>query len=133
MSDVVPFVRHMLLCDDVRTSPTNPRKVIVYGLVSEIRSPAGETAYPFHHSLSVYLALTGGRGRGEGQIVIVDGDTEETTYVGDKHIVAFGPDPLQVLGVVFRLPSCSFPQGGLYWVEFRYNNAGVARQPLLVR
>ena len=45
----------------------------------------------------------------------------------------FDPDPLKVQGVIFRIPSCSFPGTGLYWVEFHYNDKVIAREPLLVR
>jgi hypothetical protein len=123
----------MLLCDDVRPHPTNPRKVSVYGLINEIRAVGAEAAYPLTHSFSVYLALTAGRGTGEGQIVVASADTGGLVYVGGSHSIVFDPDPLKVKGVIFRITSCSFPQPGLYWVEFRYNGDVIARQPLQVR
>jgi hypothetical protein len=64
---------------------------------------------------------------------MVHADTAEVSYFGQGHEIEFGPDPLEVHGVVFRLPFCSFPRPGLYWVEFRFNDAALARQPLLVR
>ena len=133
MSAVAPFVRHMLLCDDVRTNPADPRKVIVYGLVNEIRSTATEPSWPVRHSFSVYLALTEGRGAGEGRIVVTAADSGRPTYTGHPHRIEFEADPLKVKGVIFRIVNCSFPQAGLYWVEFRFNDHSIARQPLLVR
>ena len=129
MTDVTPYVRHMLLCDDVRPNPSDPHKVIVYSLVSEIRSTVGITGYPLQHSFAVYLAVTEGRGTGEGQIVIASADNGNESYVGHPHTIVFGNDPLKVHGLIFRLTTCSFPQPGLYWVEFRYNNHTIARDP----
>ena|SRR2546421_10080877 len=132
MDSAAPFVRHMLLCEDVRASASRPRKVNVYGLLSAIR-PTGDAAeYPIRHSFCVYLALTEGRGAGEGRIAVVSADTELEIYLGQSHTLTFGPDPLKVLGAVFRIASCSFARPGLYWVEFRYNGSTIARQPLLV-
>jgi hypothetical protein len=101
--------------------------------ITEVRPVGEEPAYPLQHSLSVYLALTGGRGSGEGRIVMVNADTGKETYTGQAHTIRFPSDPLKVIGVSFRITSCSFPEPGLYWVEFRYNDLMVARQPLLVR
>jgi hypothetical protein len=133
MSGVAPFVRHMLLCDDVRTNPADPRKVIVYGLVSEVRSMSADATWPLQHSFSIYLALTEGRGTGEARIVVTSADTGQPTYIGRPHRIEFDANPLKVKGVIFRIASCAFPQPGLYWVEFRFNDYTLARQPLLVR
>jgi hypothetical protein len=132
MNSVTPQVRHMLLCDDVRVSLNDPRKVNIYGLLSKIRPMAEGTGYPFRHSFCVYLVLTGGRGTGEGRIVLVHADTNEPTYVGQPHLIKWDPDPLKVQAVVFRLPSCEFPQPGLYWVQFRYDDQTLSQQPLEV-
>jgi hypothetical protein len=132
MDSVVPFVRHMLLCDDVQASSTSPHKINVYGLLSAVRSADPKSAYPVRHSFAVYMALTG-RGSGEGRISVIDAGTGDVTFRGQAHTIDFGPDPLKVLGVIFRIQPCLFPRPGLYWVEFQYNNISVARQPLLAR
>jgi len=133
MSSLVPFVRHMLLCDDVRRSPSDPRKVHVYGLFGDVRPTTSEAGYPLTVSFSIYLALTEGRGSGEGRIAISSADTGRLVYLGQPHRIEFGPDPLKVQGVIFRITSCSLPESGLYWVEFRYNNKTIAREPLRAR
>ena len=58
-----PFVRHLLICDDVRPSPTNPRRRNVYGLIHSVRPRAG-VDYPVRLSFCVYSVLSSGRGRG---------------------------------------------------------------------
>lgn len=128
---MTPFIRHMLLCDDVRPRPGEPRKVDVLGLVNSLRVAPG--AFPTQLSFSVYLATTGGRDTGIGQIVILDADQGTEVYAGAEHTLQFPVDPLQVFGVIFRITAWWIPGPALYWVEFRYDGQMLARQPLLVR
>jgi hypothetical protein len=128
---VNPFIRHMLLCDDARRRPGEPGKIDVYGLLNTVRAEGA--AFPVHLTFCVYLAMTGGRGTGKGRIVVTEADGETRVYEGTVHEITFDPDPLKVLGAIFRIPSCPFPRAGLFWVEFRYNDTMLARQPLLVR
>jgi hypothetical protein len=103
----------MLVCDDVQASLTSPQKVNVYGLLNTIRSTGKEPSFPLQHSFCVYLAITGGRGSGEGRIVVMDAETEQVTFSGQGHIIEFDADPLKVLGAIFRLGACPFPRPGL--------------------
>jgi hypothetical protein len=133
MSAVTPFVRHMLVCDDARPNPADPRKVVVYNLVSEIRATGGAAGYPLNHSFAVYIAVTEGRGTGEGRIAVTSADTGKECYLGQPHPIVFGNDPLKVYGLIFHITTCTFPQPGFYWVEMRYNGTAIAREPLLLR
>jgi hypothetical protein len=133
VSDVEPVVRVMLLCDEVGHDPDNPLKINVFGLVSTIRSLA-EPPFPLcHPQLCAYLQLTGGRGTGQGQIATIHADTDQMAFTSATSALTFGSDPLAVLGVVFRMRDCPFPESGLYWVRFRYNEKVLAQQPLVVR
>ena len=133
MSDVAPVVRHMLLCEDVRTDPDNAQKVNVFGLVSTIRA-VPDDAFPVHHpELCVYLQLTGGRGTGEVQIAAVQAELEQIVFTSSVHSITFENDPLSVLGFVFRIEDCIFPHAGLYWIQFRVNDQVIAQQPLLLK
>jgi hypothetical protein len=123
----------MLLCDDARPSDGDRRKVNVYGLLNAIATAGSEAVFPVHHSFAVYLALTEGRGSGEGRIVVVQAESDEPMYVGQSLPLRFSADPLKVLGVIVRITSCSFPHPGLYWVEFWYNDQVIAREPLEVK
>jgi hypothetical protein len=133
MASISPFVRHMLICDDARESPSDPRTINIYGLISQVRPTTNPPVYPLTVSFGVYLALTDGRGTGQGQIIVLNSDSGRIVYTGQSHQISFGSDPLMVHGVLFRISSCSFPESGLYWVEFRYNSQMIAREPLLVR
>jgi hypothetical protein len=114
MSSVAPTVRHLLLRDDVQYAATNLNKINLLGLLTNIRLPGEEDTFPFQHSFAIFLLLTGGRGIGQGQIVVVNADTEEPVYVGSPHTIDCGSDPLRVMGVTFRILVCEFPAAGLY-------------------
>jgi hypothetical protein len=131
MNVILPHVRHMLLCDDARRHPGNPNKVEFHGLVSTIRLARGHE-FPCQHSLCVHVLMTGGRGTGEGRIVIVDADSAMETYTGHPFRIHSDPNPLRPQGLIVRLASCSFPKPGLYWVELRYNDYVIAQEPLVV-
>lgn len=65
---IAPVVRYMLLCDDWQVDPANQSRVHIIGLVSFIRA-TDELPYPLRYrELCVFLALTEGRGKGEGFI-----------------------------------------------------------------
>lgn len=132
MIDIDPIVRHMIVCEDVQPSMDSPEKMNVLGLVHTIRSQE-EPPYPLlHPGLCVYLQLTC-RGSGDARIVAVQADTDQPIFATPIHTLHFGTDPLAVLGVVFRIRGCPFPEAGLYWIQFRYNNSIIAQQPLLLR
>jgi hypothetical protein len=133
MKTIKPVVRHMLLCEDVQLSPTNSRKVNVFGLLSAVRVEDHVGAFPLQHSFCVYLMLTGGRGAGDGQIVVIHDETQEFVYVGTPHRITFDPNPLSIKGVIIRVPACDLPTPGLYWVCFRYNDEVIAQEPFEVR
>jgi|tagenome__1003787_1003787.scaffolds.fasta_scaffold20587359_2 hypothetical protein len=128
---IAPFVRHMLLCDDVRPVTGNQRKVTVYGLTSVLK--VGQSGFPARFGFTVYLQLTAGRGAGNGRIVVVDAEDGSLCYEGQDHPMTFSDDPLLLYAAKIRIPSCELPRAGLYWVEFWYEGMFVAREPLLVR
>jgi len=133
MSGVDPVVRHMLLCDDARPNPNNPRKWDVLGLVSAVNA-ASESDFPvLVPTLCVYLEIAGGRGTGQARIDCRQADSGKVMFSSPTHEVTFPPDPLAVRGLAFRLVDCKFPQPGLYWLQFCYNQQTLAEQPLIVR
>lgn len=119
MNQPDPVVRHMLLCEDVRTSRDNPSQVDVFGLVSAIRSLA-DPPFPLRYPvLCVYLQVTEGRGTGEGKIVAVHADSDHVAFATEAYHISFGPDPLAVMRIIFRVRNCIFASPGLYWIEFK--------------
>jgi len=131
MKAPLPIVRHMLICDDARPTRGNPRKMTVHGLLNTIEVQSRR--FPARFGFCVYLLLTECRGSGIGRIRVVDAESGELGYEGGGLNLRFGKDPLLAHAVVVRITECELPAPGLYWIEFRYEDELLAREPLLVR
>ena len=130
---VKPIVRYMILCDDWNVDPANPNRVNIRGLLSNIDSDA-QPPYPcVREELCVFLALTEARGKGLAEIVCVFDETGQWIFKTPAYTVTFGNDPLDVVGVPFRIRNCSFPFPGLYSMQFWYDGEVVAEQPFRLR
>jgi hypothetical protein len=117
-----PIVRYMILCEDWIAAPQDAPRVTIIGLLSNIRT-IDQPPYPLvYHQLCVFLALTEGRGEGTGRIACVFEETGQTVFQTPDRSIVFGRDPLEVVGVPFRIRDCPFPQPGVYSVEFWYDN-----------
>jgi hypothetical protein len=81
----------------------------------------------------VFLALTEGRGTGTAQIICVFEDTGQKIFETPQRQVAFGADPLEVVGLPFRIRDCRFPYPGMYSIQFWYNDEKMEERPLLLR
>jgi hypothetical protein len=131
--DIKPVVRYMLLCDDWRLNPHNKRRITIVGLISNINA-LDQSPYPLiYREMCVFLALTECRGEGEGQIVCIFEETGQKIFETTKRPITFGDDPLEVVGVPFRIRNCKFPFPGLYSVQFWYNEVKIVEHPLLLR
>ena len=130
---VIPLVRYMILCEDWVVPPQNPRRINILGLLTNIIS-IDEPAYPLlYPELCVFVALTEARGAGSAQIICVLEETGQRVFGTPKYAVAFGDDPLEVVGVPFRIRGCLFPQEGLYSIQFWYNEQTVEERRLRLR
>src|SRR5687768_3106134 len=99
---IVPVVRYMLLCEDWMTDPLDPLRVTIIGLLNSIRA-VDQPPYPLVcEELCVFLALTDGRGHGQGQIVCVFEDDGRPMFATPKRILEFGSNPLEVRMFGFR-------------------------------
>jgi hypothetical protein len=128
-----PIVRYMLLCDDWRLDGPGNRRVTIVRLIWNIHA-VEDPPYPlFYRELCVFLALTEGRGQGEGNIVCVFEDTSEKVFETRKRPIQVPADPLEVVGVPFRIRDCSFPRPGRYTVQFWYDGVMVEERPLRMR
>jgi uncharacterized protein DUF6941 len=133
MSEVLPVVRYLILCEDVQTDPDNPRRVTLVGLLSTMRS-LEEPPFPLlYRELCVFLQMTECRGPADGRVEIRQADSAQVVFRSRTRTIPLGSDPLEVVGFVFRIRNCLFPAPGLYWVQFWYNGEVLAQQPLVLR
>jgi hypothetical protein len=123
----------MILCEDWGFDPSVPRRINVYGLLSNIKA-LDEPAYPLvYRELCVLLLLTEVRGSGLAQILCVLQETGQPIFATRRQAIAFPNDPLKVVTLPFRIRDCRFPRPGLYSVQFWYNRRVVDERPLLLR
>jgi Family of unknown function (DUF6941) len=125
-----PMIRHMLLCDVVRKRKDSSLKFDLLGQFNTVR-PTGD--FPLRLSFSVFVTMTGGRGSGQCGIRIIEADTDELIHEGNEHSIRFDPDPTRIHAATIRVGSCTIHQPGLYHVEFMYNGAELAQEPLVVK
>lgn len=133
---MTPIVRYLLLCDDARPDPVNPSCTHIDCLMGNIVS-LDDPPFPLlREEICIYLVLTECHGHGIGQIraAYSDSEPEQMLFGSPEHDLDFtGHSPLELLGFVFRLRGCLFPQAGQYSVQFWYNRQKVAELPLRLK
>ena len=130
---IKPLVRHMLLCDDWHVNPANRHGLNIIGLITNIDA-LDDPPYPLvHQELCAFLTLTEGRGMGDGKIVCVFEENDQRVFETPVRSIQFGADPLEVLGVCFRIRDCPFPRAGLYSVQFWFDSEIIEERPLRMR
>jgi hypothetical protein len=128
-----PVVRHLIVCDDIQFDPQNPRRATIVNLLQAIYA-LDQPPFPLlQRELCVLVQLTECRGKGEFWVQIVQADTGKVVRRTRTRSHDFGNDPLEVTGIPFRIRDCPFPEAGLYWVQFWYNNHMIAEEPLALR
>lgn len=133
MSEVHPVVRYLILCEDVQTDQENSGRVTLVGLIGALRS-LEEPPFPLvYRELCVFLELTGCRGAIQGRVEIQHADSGQVVFRTRTRAMPLGSDPLEIVGVTFRLRNCLFQSPGLYWVQFWCNEQMTEQQPLLLR
>jgi hypothetical protein len=131
VNGIRPVVRCLIVCEDIVLDPANPKNVSLIRLTNTIRALKGFPVY--QSNLCVYVGLADCRGTGRIRIEIEQADTGHIVFRTHTRSVAFGNDPLEVVGVRFRIHNCRFPAAGLYWVQFCYNDQVIEQQPIVLR
>ena len=128
---LLPYVRHMLVCESVLADRGNPKRVTIQGPLTII--PTRGAPFPFSGGFSVFLQVTEGRRSGSGRIRVVDADRLESCYEGRESRIEFDGDPLKTHLITIRVTRCTFLHPGPYTVEFVFDGTTLAQEPLLVR
>jgi Family of unknown function (DUF6941) len=114
MAIIDPFVRHMIVCEDVTVDPNDARRVTFEGLLSTIDAP-DPAAFPvIVPKLSVYLRIAGGRGTGRVRLVVLEESTGQAVFTGASHSIQHPANPLHAASMIMRIRRCVFPRPGLY-------------------
>jgi hypothetical protein len=116
MASVKPILLALVICDTV-IREAGSGKLSLIGTFSGIFS----TSFPMtHHSLSVYIAITEGRGRMKCRLRLVSLDDNNVVFElpGD---IEFG-GPMNVGEMVFQWNQVRFEKPGVYAFEFWVGN-----------
>jgi hypothetical protein len=102
----------MIICDQI-IEDVQTRKKSLIGIFNQI----GSTVFPCRHpQLSVFVALTEGRGQATAKLRIANEQT--TTPVAEINGQIQFPDIHTVVELNFNLVGLVFPEPGLYSIEF---------------
>jgi len=108
MNGLLPVVRCMVLCEDIRVDPGNPARVSLDGVLSNIR-PQQSPPYPYTAPvLCVFILLTECRAPGTAVLRVVHPDSAMVFYQSPAVASAVGNDPLVVHGLRFRILNVRF-------------------------
>jgi hypothetical protein len=113
MNQVHPAIRYLIVCEDVQTDPENPRRITLVGLISAIRSVEQPPLPLLYREMCVFLQLTECRGPADGRIEICHEESGQVAFRTRTRTIPLASDPLEVLGVTFRIRNCLFQQPGL--------------------
>jgi len=130
---VCPIVRYMLLCDDWRLDPENRHRLVIDGLMVNVHSTDDPPFPLYYEEFCVFLMLTECRGLAEAQIVCVFEETGAKVFETPKRKIPTSKEPLDVVGLPFRIRDSWFPQAGVYSIQFWYDGILVEERPLRMR
>ncbi len=130
---LLPFVRHMILCQDWGVDDRASLLINVRGLLTSIRS-VEHPAYPLEYEeVCVLIFLTECRGTAEVLLACIDEESERVIYKSERHEIQIGHDPLAVIIFPFRVRGVRFSHPGVYRFELWYNGDALAEQTLRLR
>jgi hypothetical protein len=123
----------LIVCDNVLVDAESGL-VCIIDLISSITPRGQEPRYRYvHPELCVFAQLTGCRGPGRVQVVCVRADDEQPVFGSQPRGEFLSDDPLEIVGLRFRIRNCAFPEPGLYLVRFLFNDQVIADTPLRLR
>jgi hypothetical protein len=133
MSAAPPVLRHLVICEDIRSDVALQRQVTLVNVISSVSSTA-TPPYPVRQpELCAFVQMTECRGTAHCQVRIVSAVAEELIFETQTHEIVFGNNPLEVVGLSFRIRNCLFQTRGHYWLQFWYNAVMLFQQPFEMR
>jgi len=103
----------LVICDRVITDATTQEKT----LVSTFNQILTRSFPCVHPRLSIFVALTNGRGTSEAEIRCLNESDQDHLVFGMKGSIPF-PDPNHVVEMNFQFNNVRFDKPGLHGVEF---------------
>ena len=132
-SGLLPFVRHMLVCEHAEAAAHNPRRTNIFGIFANLFLRADLGSFPCGLGFSVYVMLSDCRRSGTARILVTEAESAQICYSGVPFRVSLSADPLEVYGLVFHVSECTIPREGLYWVELEFDGVPIGLESLSVK
>lgn len=121
-----PTLLAIVVCDETIRDATTGKHTLV-GLFSRL----GAAKFPcVHPKMHVFVSLTSGHGRAQGELRLVRKDTE-AAVLSLRGEIQF-PDPLAVVEMDFGILNATFPEPATYSFDFYCNGALVGSRPFTV-
>jgi hypothetical protein len=130
---LLPFVRHMLICEHAEAAKNNPRRANIYGVFANMVVSGDEAVFPCTLGFTVYVMLTDCRRSGAARILVTEAVSGDVCYKGVRFQVNLSSDPLEIYGLFFRITECVIPRAGLYLVEFEFDGIRIGEEAILVK
>jgi hypothetical protein len=108
----VPDVLALIVCDQIITDRLTGKQSLI-GMFSTIHSVRFPVVHP---QLSIYVALTDGRGKTPLTIRVVDADDARPALVQGQGVVQF-KDPRAIANLALQFHGLTFPEPGQYRVQ----------------
>ncbi len=122
-----PFALAMVVCDSVWTDPGTGKKFIL-GCFTTIGAKTFPATHPF---LSLYILLTGGRGKVSFKIQIVDVDEEREPFGVSEGEIEFA-DPRGIVEVTSMILGTVFNAAGEYRIQLFVSGQFIMERRLLL-
>jgi hypothetical protein len=127
---LLPFVRHMLVCEHAEPARHNPRRTNIFGVFSKVFLDAESGRFPCTLGFSVYVMLSDCRKSGYARIIVTEAESGEVCYSAAPFRVELSPDPLELYGLVFRISQCVIPRAGVYWIELEFDGVSIGQESI---
>jgi len=103
----------LLICDRVITDAVTHEKTLV-STFNQISAPSFPCVHP---RMTIFVAVTNGRGTTDAQIKCVNESDQNTVVFGMKGSIPFA-DPNHVVEMSFQFNNVTFTKPGLHCIEF---------------
>ncbi|MCP4245436.1 MAG: hypothetical protein GY778_00150 [bacterium] len=124
----VPDVIALIVCDQIITDRLSGKQSLI-GMFSTIHSVRFPVVHP---QLSVYVALTDGRGKTPLTIRVVDVDDARPPLVQGQGVVEF-KDPRAIANLALQFHGLTFPEAGQYRVQIYCREALLREARLMLK
>ena len=122
----MPMGLALVICDTIIEDKTTGKKSLI-GIFDRIQAATFPCTHP---AMSIFVSLTGGRGKYPCEIVCRHGESSVMAFSAKGNIAM--RDPGQVVDLLFQVKGVHFAQPGTYTVHFMVDEMLIMLRPLFI-